>query len=156
MKAYRITDWKELYEVTTKGKPANADTKVEGLRKSKLPYIRWQVHGRSLGPTYRKMVKMAWGIGGILMEAACMGIFGKLLELAGDWDDPQLRGWILDEKKRPINAPQIADLLDIQDDGTLQKLLDILCHEEINWLELVEFPLSSRQAGEKRGVWGRV
>jgi len=148
--AYRIVNWRTLYEVTGKGKPAKDNTPVDELRKSKLPYVRWSVHGHSLGPTYRKMVKKAWGVG-ILMEMACMGLFGKLLELAAD-QGPEYRGWILDEKQRPINAPRIAELLDIQDDGTLRKLLDILCHEEINWVELVEFPL---QAGASRGESGK-
>lgn len=160
--AYRIVNWKALYEVTSKGKPAKGDESDSELRKSKLPYVRWFVHGHSLGPTYRKMVKKAWGVG-ILMEMACMGLFGKLLELAAD-QEPKYRGWILDEKQRPINAPRIAELLDIQDDGTLRKLLDILCHEEINWVELVEFPLqavaswgeSGREGGSRGGLGGKV
>lgn len=148
--AYRIVDWKKLYEVTAKGKPAKEESTVDELRKSPLPYVRWAVHGHSLGPTYRKMVKRAWDFG-ILMEMACMGIFGKLLELAAD-QEPKYRGWILDEKQRPIKAPQIAELLDIRDDGTFEKLLGILCHEEINWVEWAEFP---QQAGENRGEKGR-
>ena len=148
-KAYRIVNWKPLYEVTGRGKKATEETALEDLRKSKLPYVRWAVHGHSLGPTYRKMVKKAWGVG-ILMEMACMGLFGKMLELAAD-QGPKWRGWILDEKQRPINAPQIAELLDIKDDGTVGKLIEVLCHEEINWVELVEFPL---QAGVEGGEVG--
>lgn len=159
--AYRIVNWRKLYEVTGRGKPAGAETPVEEMRKSPLPYVRWSVHGHSLGPTYRKMVKKAWGVG-ILMEMACMGLFGKLLELAAD-QGPQWRGWILDEKQRPINAQQIADILDIKDDGKVESLLEILCHEEINWVELVEFPLQvgasrgeSGKEGERRGEEGKV
>ncbi len=148
--AYRIVNWKSLYEVTVKGKPANADTPIEQLRKSKLPYVRWAVHGHFLGATYRKMVQKAWGVG-VLMEMACMGLFGKLLELAAD-AEPRYRGWILDEKHRPINGPQVADLLDIKDDGTVEKLMEILCDPEIEWLELVEFPLA---VGARPGAEGR-
>jgi len=147
--AYRIVDWKAKYEVTSKGKAADADTPFSELRKSPLPYVRWVVEGHSLGPTYRKMVKMAWDLG-ILMDMACMGLFGKLLELAAD-QGPKYRGWILDEKQRPMKAPQIAELLDIRDDGTFEKLVKILCHEEINWVELAEFP---QQEGERRGELG--
>jgi len=148
--AYRITNWRELYEVTGKGAAAGPGIPVEKLRKSPLQYVRWSVHGHSLGPTYRKMVKKAWGVG-ILMEMACMGLFGKLLELAAD-QGPKYRGWILDEKQRPINAQQIADILDIKDDGKVESLLEILCDEEINWVELVEFPL---QVGASRGESGK-
>lgn len=157
--AYRIVNWRTLYEVTAKGRQAGVDTPDDELRKSPLPYVRWSVHGHSLGPTYRKMVKKAFGVG-ILMEMACMGLFGKLLELAAD-QGPKYRGWILDEKQRPINAQQIADILDIADDGKVQSLLEILCDEEINWVELVEFPLpvgasrgESGKEGESRGRLG--
>lgn len=153
-KAYRIVDWKPLFEVTSQGKPANANTPIENLRKSALPYLRKRVKGHSLDPTDRKMNKMAWGIG-IMMEPACRGIYDKLADLAGAQDDPKYRGWVLDEKQRPINAPQIAELLDWRDDGTFRKLLDILCDEEINQVELVEFPHAHGRAGERRGEKGR-
>ena len=151
MKAYRIVDWKQQFEVTSGAKAANADTPLENLRKSKLPYLRKRVKGHSLSPTDRRLNKMAWALNKSMMEAACLGVFDKLCDLAGSQDDPKYRGWVLDDNQRPINAPQIAELLDWRDDGTFRKLLDILCDERVNWVRLEEFPLAPRTEGEKRG-----
>lgn len=152
--AYRIVNWKQQFEVTSDhGKAAKVDTPLEGLRKSAIPYLRKRVTGHSLSPTYRKLIKMAWEEG-ILMEMACLGIYDRFLNLAGAQDDPKYRGWILDEKQRPIKVPQIAELLDIRDDGTFDKLVKILCHEEINWVELAEFPYTPRPVGVNGGERG--
>lgn len=153
-KAYRILNWKALFEVTAKGKKATVDTPDAELRKSALPYLRRVVKGHSLSPTDRKLNKLAWLVG-IMMEAACRDVYWELCDLAAAQDDPKYRGWVLDEKQRPINAPQIAELLDWKDDGTFQKLLDILCHEEINWVRLEDFPHAPRTAGERMGESGR-
>lgn len=153
--AYRIVNWKALYEVTSKGASAKEDTPLEQLRKSAIPYLRRQVTGHSLSPTDRKLNKMAWLVG-IMMEPACRDVYWELCDLAADQDDPKYRGWVLDEKQQPINAPQIAELLDWKDDGTFQRLLDILCDEEINWVRLEEFPHAPRTVGDSRGQLGKV
>jgi len=150
--AYRIVDWKLIGEVTNKGKAVQKDTLDAELTKKRPTYIRKRVQGHSLSITDRKLNKKAWGVG-IMMEAASRGVYDKLCDLAGAQDDPKDRGWVLDEKQRPINAPQIAELLDWRDDGTFRKLLDILCDPEINWVELAEFP---QREGEEGGEQGEV
>ena len=149
--AYRIVDWTKLYEVSSNGKPAKDKTALDSLRKSPLPYIRFMVHGHSLGPSYRKMIKKAFALGS-MMEMACFGFFAKLLELAAD-QEAKFRGWILDEKQRPINPEQIAELLDIREEGQARKILEILCHPEVGWVELAQFPYfppnSPTDGGEK-------
>ena len=45
MKAYRIVDWEEDYEVKASGYAADSNTPVEKLRKSELDFIRWKNHG---------------------------------------------------------------------------------------------------------------
>ena len=148
MQAYRIVDWKR-YEVTDKGKVANSETPIADLRKSGLPYVRLKVFGHRLGPAYRKLVKKAWASIPVL-ELAAFGLFCKLLELAAD-QPREFRGWILDEKQQPMNCKQIAELLDIASSNLIRISLDLLCDPDIEWLELLDFPLlSSTNRGDLR------
>jgi len=154
IKAYRIVEWRERYEVTDKGKPANENTPLERLRKSPLPYVRFKVCGHKLAPGYRKLVKKAWrhGMG---MELAVFGLFGKLLELAAD-QPAGFRGWILDEKQRPIYADQIAEILEVSEVDVVKVGLQILTDLEIGWLELAEF-CEDREPSPSIGgdLWGK-
>lgn len=139
MLAYRIVDWMGLYEVTLKGHKAKKDTSMEELRSASLAYIRIVVHGHSLSASYRRMVKKASALGS-MMEMSCFGLFIKLLEVAAD-QEREYRGWILDDRQRPVNAARIADLLDIYG-GKVQELLEILMDDDVSWVELAELPVS--------------
>ena len=148
MDAYKIVEWLEHYEVTEKSKPATAQTPIESLRVSKLPYLRWKNNGHSLGPAYRRMNKKAWQFGNA-MQPATFGVFGKLIELAADQKRP-FRGWILDERQRPMTDKMIAELLE-WDVDVVARAMEILTDESVKWLEILEFPLippDSRNEGE--------
>ncbi len=142
MQAYRIVEWCGRYEVTNKGKAAVGDMPVEGLKKGTLLYIRSKIYGHRLGPAFRKMNQKAWPYGAA-MQAAAFGVFHKLLELAGDQQAPY-RGWILDEKQRPIDADQIAYLLE-WDKDVVARALEVLAGPDVGWLELVSYPQKLRE-----------
>lgn len=139
MRAYRIVDWKKLYELTAKGYPAKEDTPMDELRKSPFPYIRIVGKGHMLDPARRRMYKKAW-LYGDNMDLKCWGLYTHLLDLARD-QDREYRGWILDDRQRPINPAQIADVLGIQDANIIQ-MFEILTCSEVSWVELVDFPES--------------
>jgi len=154
VKAYRIVEWRQRYEVTEKGKAATADTPVENLRKSPLPYVRFKVYGHVHGPAYRKIIKRAW-MNGQAMELAVFGLFAKLLELAANQTN-QFRGWILDEKQQPMTPRQIAEVLDVQEVETVSKALEILCEPAIGWVEIMEFPGTPQDSSTDGGrLWGK-
>ena len=154
MKAYRIVEWLERYEVTEKGKAAGPDTPIENLRKSPLPYVRFKVYGHAHGPAYRKIVRRAW-VSGQAMELAVFGLFAKLLELAAN-QMRGFRGWILDEKQQPMNAQQIAETLDVQEVQSVKRALEILCDPAIGWVENLEFPGSPQNSSTDGGaLWGK-
>jgi len=155
MKAYRILNWKGIGEVTDKGKAAQANTPDEKIKKTKPKYIRWRTQGHSLEPAYRRLTKKAYGLG-VMMEMACIGLYVKLLDLAGDWDDPDLRGWILDDLKRPMNPYQIAELLEIKDTNHVKAVFDLLCDPDIKLLEVAEFSGFPPHHGESGGIEGNL
>ena len=137
MQAYRIVEWLEHYEVTAKGHIASPETPTENLRRGTLNYIRWKNNGHSLGPSFRKLNKKAWHAGNAMAPAA-FGLFGKLLELAGD-QKSQYRGWVLDEKQQPMTAESIAELLG-WDVDVISSSLTILTDPMVSWVEYVTFP----------------
>jgi len=139
MQAYRIVDWQKRYEVTSKGHKAKENTTMGEMRSGILQYVRLIVHGHSLSAGYRRMVRKA-SVLGSMMEMACFGLFIKLLEIAAD-QEREYRGYILDDRQRPINASGIAELLDIHD-SKIQEMLEVLMYEEVKWVEIVEFPVS--------------
>ena len=129
---YRIVDWKRRYEITTKQTKAADETPAESLRKKPHEFIRWKVFGHNLGPGYRKIVKKARRPG-TLFELAAIGLFGKLLEIAGDQGDPAFRGWILDHDQKPMSAETIAELLDVDEVKLFKESIDILL--DAGWVE---------------------
>lgn len=151
--AYRIIDWKKIGEVTDKGRAAQEDTPDERIRKTRPTYIRWKIEGHSLSQARRRLSKKAWLLGP-MMDVACDGIYIRLLDLAGDWDDPELRGWILDDRKRPMNPFQVADLFEIKDTDHIKAVFDLLCDSDIGLLELVEFPHGGETGGKIGGGGG--
>ena len=142
--AYRIVEWRELYEVTDKSSPANTGTPAEKLQKGPLKYVRFRVYGRRQTEAYRNLLRKAW-LHGTMMELAVFGLFGKLLELAAD-QAREFRGWILDRKQQPMTAKKIAETLSILDVNCVRKGLDLLADPEVGWIEIAKFPGQPRPA----------
>jgi len=136
--AYRIVDWWQ-YEVTAKGRKAKKDTPMEELRKAPLEYVRFPVHGHFLSADFRRMVKRAWNYGDLMTEA-CVGVYKMLCGLAGN-QYREFRGYVLDDRQRPINPMQIAELLTIST-TKINTIFEVLMDNEVRWVELVEFPVS--------------
>ena len=55
MKAYRISEWIERYEVGYKGEAAKPG---QQLRAGKLAFVRLKVHGHSMGAGFRRLKKI--------------------------------------------------------------------------------------------------
>ena len=146
---YRIAEWQRRYEITTKQTKASDDTPAEHLRKKPHEFIRWKVFGHNLGPGYRRIVKKAWRQGS-LNELAIIGLFGKLLEIAGDQAQPAFRGWILDHDQQPMDHNSIAELLDIEEKGLLKDAIAVLV--DVGWVELLTF----RQFQKLSETFGKI
>jgi len=145
MQAYRIVDWWQ-YEVTAKGRKAKQDTPIEELRKAPLDYIRFPVMGHDLSAAFRRLVKRSWSHGD-LMAAACIGFYKMLLGLAGN-QEREYRGYILDDRQRPINPMQIAELLTLTTEQ-IENVFEVLMDESVRWVELVDFPESLQSEDSK-------
>ena len=103
MEAVSITEWKDRYEVSSKGRePKDADE----LRVGPLLYIRLKVYGHKQGTGFRKMKAAA---GDRAMEV--FGIFCKFLEIAGD-QGREDRGSLLNERDEPATPEDLAFILD--------------------------------------------
>lgn len=137
MDCYKIAGWSERYEVDSKGRPASADLEQEKLRKKPLDFVRLQVYGLRQGPAYRRLMKKGWQLGAG-MDLAAFGLFCKLLEIAAD-QPRQFRGWILDEKQRPVGIDDIAELIGTPDTEIVARLLKLLADPDIAWLEITVF-----------------
>lgn len=151
-RAYRIVEWQRRYEVTNKGRAADENTPMTNLRKSSLDYVRSKVYGHSIGPAFHTIIDRAY-IPGQINEFAVFGLFCKLAELAAD-QRREYRGWILDKDQQPMGAVEICKLFHIQEIKLIQHALDLLCHREVGWLEMAEFPDisgTSRICPEKPG-----
>lgn len=133
MKAYRIVNWWK-YEMLKNGKLATVKTRMVSLRIRPLIYVRFAVHGHILTADYRRMVKRA----GEDMAAACDGLYKMLVGLAGD-QVREYRGWILDDRQRPINHAQVAELLCLSE-KKVSRIFDILTDREVKWVEILDFP----------------
>jgi hypothetical protein len=130
MKAYRITDWDNKYEVGPEGKPANESTRR--YRKSSLPFVRLKILSESNGMAYRKLLRLAGKD-----APAVFGFFCMFLEIAAN-RDRTYRGWLLDEQQRPLSAEDLAFELGCENE-LIEKTLTILADERLNWLKLSDF-----------------
>lgn len=141
--AWKITDWRERYEVTPKGRPAGTDA---ALRISPLPYVRLFVHGRAQGAGWRRL-QQATGTSRRL--ALAFAVFCKLLELAAD-QPRDLRGWILTENGEPATAADIAFFTGFLE-SDITNALDSLCDDTVGWVaradssHLQETPPNSKE-----------
>ena len=119
------------------GKLATAKTKMGALRIKPLIYVRFPVHGHTLSSDYRRMVRQA----GPELAAACDGLYKMLVGLAGD-QVRECRGWVLDDRRRPLKNPgQLAELLCLSEKKVSQ-LLEILMDSEVKWVEFLDLPES--------------
>lgn len=133
MQAYRITDWWK-FELLKNGKLATAKTKMGALRIKPLYYVRFPIHGLTLTADYRRMVRRA----GPELAATCDGLYKMLVGLAGD-QTREYRGWILDDRQRPLDPGQIAEHFCLSEEKTSQ-IFEILTDSEVKWVEFLDFP----------------
>jgi len=154
-KAYRITEWVRQFEVDKKKhatKLYEPPPDISNLRILPLPYIRLAGGGHSQSTIDRRINQNAWRQGQ-LREMAVHGVYIKLLLLAAI-QQREFRGWILDERQRPMHAKEIAETLGICEVRELEEILSILCSPEIGLLELCEYRQTS--GCEYRQVPGQV
>ena len=146
MQAYRIVDWWR-YELLKNGKLATAKTKMESLRKSPLVYVRFPVHGHILTAGYRRMVKRAGDL-----AAACDGLYKALVGLAGN-QVREYRGWVLDDRQRPLDPGQVAELLCLSE-KKISQIFEILLDCEVKWVDFLDFPESLHKSLKGRSLSG--
>ncbi len=142
--AYRITEWRDRYEVSYKGDVAKPADK---LRAGKLSFVRLKVHGHSMGTGLRRLKSIAgpekvWGV---------FGIFCKFLEIAGN-SRSDLRGWLLNEKGNIATADDLAFILDAPIDQ-VEFALQTLCNKQVAWIEAVTVPENSGNSGKIPGSY---
>lgn len=144
MKAYRIVDWERLYEVDIKGhavKPYEKPLPLDKLRKAPLQYIRFENTGHSLTATERRINEKAWRAGEIF-EMAVRGLYKELVILAAN-QPRSYRGWILDNKQKPLNIKGIAEILGLYEIERVRAALGILTDPDIDLVELCELGQTS-------------
>lgn len=138
MQAYRIVDWDKDYEVGRKGQQLTSYIPVEGRRKGPLKFVRLKVKGLSIGPILDEIISRCWQPGTIF-HWAVLGIYDKLLEIAAD-QEREYRGWILDQKQKPLTPQGFAKRFREPDARLIKRVFDILCHPDVNLLEFREIP----------------
>jgi len=121
---YKITEWNERYEVSSKGREPKQG---EELRAGPLQYIRLKVYGHSQGTGYRRMKHAA---GTKAMEV--FGIFCKFLEISGNQKKGK-RGDLLNENDEPASIQDLAFILDVSE-SQVKNALNVLCMENVGWL----------------------
>lgn len=139
--AYRIVDWARFYEVGIDGHAVGRWDPVPPMdrrRKSPLRYIRIENTGHKQTTVDRKIIGKTRAAPGEAVEMAVHGFFVEMLKLAGD-QPREFRGWILDERQRPMDVKAIADQLGIFEIGTARMLLGILTDPDIGLMEVCEF-----------------
>lgn len=139
MQAFRIVNW-WCFEMLKNGKLATAKTKMGALRIKPLIYVRFPIHGHALSADYRRMVKRA----GPELAAACDGLYKMLVGLAGN-QVREYRGWVLDDRQRPLDPGQIAELLCLSE-RKVSQIFEILLCEDVKWVEFLEFPEALRKS----------
>ena len=141
MKAYKIVDWKDNYEVNSGGRAA---LKGQKLKVNKLQWYRSRVFGRVRSPEFDAIMGQGFEKG-VAVGLAAFGLWHKLLEFAADQKRPY-RGWILDKKQRPLTIEQIAKLLGEPDVNTVKICLDVLMSPAVDFVEYVEIGGDTRDS----------
>lgn len=138
MHVYRIVDWDKNYEVNNKGRQITSYIPVEERRKGSLKYVRLKVYGLSIDPILDEIISRSWQPGSIF-HWAVLGIYNKLLEIAAD-QEREFRGWVLDQKQKPVTPQSFAKRFREPNAMLIKKAFEILCHPDINLLEICEYP----------------
>ena len=144
MKAIWIAGWQILYEVNSQGhefKPGKRG-KAGALQLKPLPYVRWQVHGRSRGPKYQMLAQVA-RTGRRLMAA--YATFGKLAEIAGQ-NTRDRRGWVLNKDDSPCVVEDLIFYTGFPQKA-VEESLAVLSDPQAAWIEFREFPAFPENPG---------
>lgn len=148
MKALRIREWAERYEVDERGGAAKPGSK---LRAAPLDYVRWKVNGHTHGPGYRRLLYVAKTPA--RAEAAVV-TFSKLLEIAAS-QDREHRGWILTDRMETATVDDLAFYTGFRA-STIKTGLEILSHKDVAWIEEAEFVDDSRELPGTPGDSGEL
>ena len=143
MKAYRIANWCIKYEVLKNKNPAGktVKTKMAALMKNPLKFVRFEVPDHILTADYRRLIDRA----GPDLAAACEGLYKMLVVLAGS-QEKKYRGWVLDDRQRPLNDPEkLAKLLCLSE-TKVAEILEILLDPEVKWVEFLDLPKAIRKS----------
>ena len=143
--AFRIRNWKRLYEPAPKEKGGSVH---------RLKFVKLRAHGHTITQDYNRLCKLAApGLGekGWLLPAT-FGLWAKLLELAADEPRARRDGTVLTDECAPACARDIADMLQ-WDVEVVAESLALLTHPKVRWIqELRQKPRKSRQKPEKAGL----
>jgi hypothetical protein len=143
---YQIADG-DRYEVNdSNGVWKPGQTKRAGP----LPFIRWKVNGHAWGPGYRAFLEVATK----KYAAMCLGVFGKLLELAGN-QPRELRWALLDHQGVPFTPPAIADAIGFAK-RDVERALEVLVDSRVTWIELGEWNCQARDFRGLPGTSGEI
>ena len=144
---YRIREWTERYEVDDKNR-AYVPGKSGKFRAGVLPYVRYPVWARSLGPGYRRLTRRA---GSETVLEGCMAVWQWLLQCASD-NVAGRRGLILDDDGNPASIEYIEFCTGFAA-ATIRNALDILASPDVRWIEIVDED-ASRKIRESPGIPG--
>ena len=148
MKAWKIREWRERYEVNSRNHEAhNGDP----LRRGPLPWVRLKVNGRQHGQGYRRLVQVARTPA--RLEAA-MALWPKLLEIAAD-NVADRRGWILNEQDRPATVDDLAFYTGFRA-ATVRTAIEVLTAPGVRWVCADEFPQDSGEIPGNPGKAGEI
>ncbi len=138
MPQYKIVDWQQRYEVTSRGAAAGVGDK---LRNGPLPYYRSKVTGTQQGKGYRKLLAIANS-----KALETFGIFHKLMEIAAG-QNRSGRGTI------NHSLSDLAYIIGVGE-NQMRAALRVLCDPDLGWLE--EVPEKTGVPGSSREITGEV
>ena len=146
MKALRIVQWDERYEVSVKGRPWRPG---EPKRTGPLGFVRSKANGSRKTQKWLLFLEVA----GKTWAAPAFGVFEKLLEIAAE-HPPELRGWVLSQRNgatAPASAEDIGWMTGFST-RHIAKAVEILTSPKVRWVEWAEFPGTSRNVPECPGT----
>jgi hypothetical protein len=147
MKALRIREWQERYEVNDKGHAARLGAPASKFRQRKLAFVRLKVNGRAKGAGYRRL-EAAAGTATALEAAMCL--WPKLLEIAAD-GPPEQRGWILNEEGQPASVRDLQFFTGFRL-TTIRTALQVLSHPKVQWIIKAESSEIPGHSGNPREI----
>jgi len=124
----RIADWDARYEVNDSNRKWKPGDKK---RKGPLEYVRSVCRGRDQGLEYRYMLAVAGDL-----APAVLGVFTKLLEIAGGEPRDRRDGVVRNQHGEPASLEDLAFIMDIEVQIVAYSI-KVLCDARIGWLEEV-------------------